>query len=227
MLANQLSIRIKTQPRDGKLQVATTIVFCLSIAFLVLVLGMIINDHLKKYVLYEDLSMSSLNAFPPLFSSTPSSHDQPCVQQCCNTSNTTLEEWISPKHIWHTMNDQELMWRASMVPHIISYPFNRTPKVAFMFLTRARLPLAPLWEMFFRGKEGLYSIYLHTSPEFTIEPPESSVFYKRRIPSKVDTSLHNIYEKFSLQLLVLFCYITLQQNIILLHNNIDNNIICH
>ncbi|KAL0017200.1 hypothetical protein SO802_004269 [Lithocarpus litseifolius] len=36
----------------------------------------------------------------------------------------------------------------------------------------------------FADKVGLYSIYLHTSPEFTEEPPESSVFYQCRIPSK-------------------------------------------
>ncbi|CDP00652.1 unnamed protein product [Coffea canephora] len=82
------------------------------------------------------------------------------------------------------MSDEELLWRASLVPHITEYPFNRTPKIAFMFLTRGSLPLAPLWEVFFKGHQGFFSIYLHTSPEFTNEPPESSVFYKRRIPSK-------------------------------------------
>ncbi|KAF5737715.1 hypothetical protein HS088_TW13G00604 [Tripterygium wilfordii] len=71
-----------------------------------------------------------------------------------------------------------------MVPRISEYPYNHKPKVAFMFLTRGRLPLAPLWERFFKGHKGLYSIYLHTSPEFPQEPPESSVFHRRRIPSK-------------------------------------------
>ncbi|KAL8105910.1 hypothetical protein AgCh_029643 [Apium graveolens] len=82
------------------------------------------------------------------------------------------------------MNDDELIWRASMVPVVIDPPFSWTPKVAFMFLTRGRLPLAPLWEKFFNGHDALFSIYLHTSPDFTNEPPESSVFYKRRIPGK-------------------------------------------
>ncbi|KAL5828275.1 hypothetical protein ACOSQ4_020072 [Xanthoceras sorbifolium] len=69
------------------------------------------------------------------------------------------------------MSDEELMWRASMVPHIQEYPYNRTPKVAFKFLSRGRLPLAPLWEKLF-GYKDLYSIYLHTSPEFSEEPAE-------------------------------------------------------
>lgn len=82
-----------------------------------------------------------------------------------------------------------------MVPRIMEFPFNRTPKVAFMFLTRGRLPLAQLWEKFFKGHEGLYSVYLHTSPEFNNEPPNTSVFYKRRIPSNVITFL-NIFNLF-------------------------------
>ncbi|EYU40777.1 hypothetical protein ABFS82_12G075500 [Erythranthe guttata] len=185
MHVKELSIRIKREAKDGRFQIATTIVFCLSIAFLVLVLGMVINDHFKKYVIYEDLSFSSLNAFPPQIFTPSQSPTQRCTQKCNTTSNRSFEEWISPKDVWHTMSDRELMWRASLVPRILDFPFNRTPKVAFMFLTRGKLPLAPLWEMFFKGNEGLFSIYLHTLPEFTYEPPESSVFYKRRIPSKL------------------------------------------
>lgn len=177
-------VGIRREIRDGKFQVATTIIFCLSVAFIVLVLGMIINDHFKRFVLYEDLSLSSLNAFPPLIFSLPS----PQCMQRCNRSHT-LQEWILPGELSHSMSDNELMWRASMAPRILEPPFNRTPKIAFMFLTRGRLPLAPLWEMFFKGNEGLFSIYLHSSPEFDYEPPGSSVFYKRRVPSKVNISL--------------------------------------
>ncbi|KAL3654432.1 hypothetical protein CASFOL_004113 [Castilleja foliolosa] len=182
MLAKELSVRIRREVNNGKFQVATTIIFCISIAFLVLVLGTIINDHFKKFVLYEDLSFSTLNAFPPLFSSSLSSHQ--CNNSSLNTTQT-FNEWISPKDLWHAMSDEELMWRASITPRIVDYPFNRIPKVAFMFLTRGKLPLSPLWEMFFKGHEGLFSIYLHTLPEFTNEPDKSSVFYKRRIPSKL------------------------------------------
>ncbi|XP_018849713.2 glycosyltransferase BC10-like [Juglans regia] len=92
---------------------------------------------------------------------------------------------IVPEELGHEMSDEELMWRASMVPRISKYPNNRTRKVAFMLLSRGSLSLGPLWEMFFKGYAGLYSVYLHTSPEFTKESPESSVFYKRKIPSKL------------------------------------------
>lgn len=74
-----------------------------------------------------------------------------------------------------------------MAPKIPEYPFKRVPKVAFLFLTRGPVLLAPLWEKFFKGHEGFYSIYVHSSPSFNQSEaePEGSVFYGRRIPSQV------------------------------------------
>ncbi|XP_043712509.1 glycosyltransferase BC10-like [Telopea speciosissima] len=85
----------------------------------------------------------------------------------------------------HEMSDRELLWKASMVPRIQKFPNKQAPKVAFMFLTRGSLPLAPLWEKFFKGHEGLYSIYVHSNPSYngSVEP-KGSVFHGRRIPSK-------------------------------------------
>lgn len=85
----------------------------------------------------------------------------------------------------HEMGDEELLWKASMAPKIDEFPFKRVPKVAFMFLTRGPVLLAPLWELFFKGHEGLYSIYVHSDPSFNGSEPDKSVFYGRRIPSKV------------------------------------------
>ncbi|XVF53886.1 hypothetical protein PTKIN_Ptkin05aG0135800 [Pterospermum kingtungense] len=84
----------------------------------------------------------------------------------------------------HSMKDEELLWRASMVPKIKEYPIKRVPKVAFLFLTKRKLLLAPLWERFFQGHQGLYSIYVHSDPYYNQTVPKSSVFYGRRIPSK-------------------------------------------
>ncbi|KAM7487658.1 hypothetical protein LguiB_025142 [Lonicera macranthoides] len=178
---------------EGSFRVATTIILSLSMAFLVFLLGMFINNHIKKIIVPEDFYIPQLNTFSKFHSSS-----SPSYLSCNNSSSSlfsflpifntstktsSLTDWTSPKHLWHLMSDDELMWRASMVPHIPKYPYDRKPKAAFMFLTRGRLPLAPLWELFFKGHEGLFSIYLHSSPEFTYEPPKSSVFYKRRIPS--------------------------------------------
>lgn len=106
---------------------------------------------------------------------------QPCAQE-----PTNLESWIRPpSNLLHEMNDTELFWRASFVPKIKQYPFKRTPKIAFMFLTRGPLPLAPLWERFFKGNEKLHSIYMHSLPSYQPDFQPSSVFYGRQIPSQV------------------------------------------
>ncbi|CAD6269487.1 unnamed protein product [Miscanthus lutarioriparius] len=54
----------------------------------------------------------------------------------------------------------ELLWAASWRPSVRRYPYRRTPKVAFMFLTRGPLPLAPLWDRFFAGAGdvGLFTL---------------------------------------------------------------------
>ncbi|KAK6266557.1 hypothetical protein QUC31_017394 [Theobroma cacao] len=99
-----------------------------------------------------------------------------------NSSSVCLEEQRS---LMHNMTEKELLWRASMAPRIEESSHDQhAPKVAFMFLTAGPLPLAPLWEKFFKGNEGLYSIYVHSHPDYTETVPETSVFYGRRIPSK-------------------------------------------
>ncbi|PIN26959.1 hypothetical protein CDL12_00281 [Handroanthus impetiginosus] len=109
----------------------------------------------------------------------------PKFQRCVQESKD-IESWIKPPlNLSHYMNDTELFWRASFVPKIKEYPFKRTPKIAFMFLTRGPLPMAPLWERFFKGNEKLYSIYVHTFPSYRPDFPPSSVFYGRQIPSQV------------------------------------------
>ncbi|XP_072965350.1 glycosyltransferase BC10-like [Typha angustifolia] len=96
-----------------------------------------------------------------------------------------LKEFVQPPKAMHDMTDDELLWRASMVPRIERPPTALVPKVAFLFLAKGGLPFAPLWEKFFKGHEGLYSIYVHSDPSFNGSEPEDSVFYDRRIPSKV------------------------------------------
>uniref|UniRef100_A0A803NZB1 Glycosyl transferase n=1 Tax=Cannabis sativa TaxID=3483 RepID=A0A803NZB1_CANSA len=104
----------------------------------------------------------------------------------CYEEPHSLESWIRPpSKLMHTMNDSELLWRASLAPRIKTYPFKRVPKIAFMFLTKGPLPMAPLWERFFKGHEGLYSIYVHSMPSYEPHFPPSSVFYQRQIPSQV------------------------------------------
>ncbi|GAB4839537.1 hypothetical protein Ancab_029063 [Ancistrocladus abbreviatus] len=100
--------------------------------------------------------------------------------------NSTRKDKKSPGYhdLVHGMDDEELFRRALMEPRVQEDGFRRVPKVAFMFLTKGGLPLAPLWELFFKGHEGLYSIYVHPHPSCNVTEPENSVFHGRRIPSK-------------------------------------------
>ncbi|KAF6987210.1 hypothetical protein CFC21_004873 [Triticum aestivum] len=86
----------------------------------------------------------------------------------------------------HNMTDDQLLLRASMAPRIkgISLLVPPAPKVAFMFLVRGELPLAPLWERFFHGHTALFSVYVHPDPTYLSSPEKGSVFYGRRVPSK-------------------------------------------
>ncbi|KAG0497157.1 hypothetical protein HPP92_001848 [Vanilla planifolia] len=105
---------------------------------------------------------------------------------CLPLEPSGLDRWISPiSKLMHNMSDEELFWAASFAPQVKNYPFHRVPKVAFLFLTRGPLPLSPIWEKFFEGNKGLYSIFVHSLPGYQSNYSVESVFYKRQIPSKV------------------------------------------
>lgn len=155
-------------------------------AFFTIAFGMYIHDHVKRLVISDESYSTQLS---PLLTLAPTSVFSLFNLSLAASSPIPFERAIGrvgPKTLWHSMSDEELAWQASTVPRILEYLYNRTPKVAFMFLSRGRLPLAPLWKRFFKGHEDLYSIYLHMSVDHSNdEMPETSVFYKRRIPSKV------------------------------------------
>ena len=87
-----------------------------------------------------------------------------------------LKEYLKPPEVFHDMDEVELLWRASMSPRISEYPFPRVPKVAFLFLVKGPILLAPLWEKFFKGHQGLYSIYVHSNPSYNGSHPGNSSF---------------------------------------------------
>ncbi|CAN6335248.1 unnamed protein product [Urochloa humidicola] len=158
------------------------------------------------------LGSSAYTVLPRLFipdaalSSAPSSSSRHRVaQQACaedaaaGNGKAALERWTRPPasaSAWHNMTEDELLWAASWHPRLARrYPYRRVPKVAFMFLTRGPLPLAPLWEKFFAGAGGreLYSVYVHATPGYRHDFPPASPFYRRQVPSQVarwgDTSM--------------------------------------
>ncbi|KAG9150837.1 hypothetical protein Leryth_002987 [Lithospermum erythrorhizon] len=84
----------------------------------------------------------------------------------------------------HRMEDEELFKQASMAHTRNEISSKFLPKVAFMFLTKGPIPLAPLWQKFFQGHEGMYSIYVHSDPLYEDRVGNDSVFYGRRVFSK-------------------------------------------
>ncbi|KAI7745154.1 hypothetical protein M8C21_014744, partial [Ambrosia artemisiifolia] len=147
------------------------------------VIGLFSSSHVDRYLTSQPYTLNPNQASVI----SPSS-------LCINSFNETvdrngeclsMERFWFPKNVRHGMNDEELLWRASLVPESARYPYDRMPKVAFMFLTRGALPFLPLWERFFKGQDGMkYSIYVHANPGFEIDVMNSSVFYKRQIPSQ-------------------------------------------
>ncbi|KAL8156111.1 hypothetical protein AgCh_001270 [Apium graveolens] len=111
--------------------------------------------------------------------------DCPTEEMCEEEDCLSIESVFKPKNVSHHMSDDELQWRASLVPMQAEYPYTRMPKVAFMFLTRGPLPMLPLWEKFFEGQSTkLYTIYVHALPVFENSVTNTSVFYGRRIASE-------------------------------------------
>ncbi|KAK8950256.1 hypothetical protein KSP40_PGU000466 [Platanthera guangdongensis] len=102
----------------------------------------------------------------------------------CDKERLSIKNFVHPKHILHDLTDEELFWRATLVPKMEGYPYRRVPKVAFLFLSRGPLPFAPLWDRFFKGHERFYSVYMHSVPNYKLNVSESSAFYGRHIPSE-------------------------------------------
>lgn len=121
----------------------------------------------------------------PTFLSLSLSSRAPSVT-CCDSCESSNNKSLVIRDM--DEDDEELFRRASFVPRVEEFRHYHVPKVAFMFLTKGPLPLAPLWEKFFEGSEGLYSIYVHSHPSYNDSVSINSVFYGRRIPSKVSFS---------------------------------------
>lgn len=110
----------------------------------------------------------------------------------CDKECLSMERFASPRHLMHSMTDEELFWKASLVPKKEEYPFDRVPKVAFMFMTRGPLPFSPLWDRFFKGHEELYSVYVHSLPDYKLNVSKDSAFFGRQIPSEVYHHFHQL-----------------------------------
>ncbi|KAA8545436.1 hypothetical protein F0562_020220 [Nyssa sinensis] len=157
--------------------IAVLIIFVVGV-----IIGLASSSHIDRYFTLQAGQYYTNYALAP----TPTSVDRKCtiVQNCEKVDCLSMDSFLSPKNLTHSLSDEELFWRASMVPKEDEYPYKRVPKVAFMFLTRGPLPMLPLWERFFLGHEKLFSIYVHALPGYDLNVSSTSPFYKRQIPSK-------------------------------------------
>lgn len=161
------------------------------LSFLVVfVVGVVIGLATSAHINRHFGSQTEIYSFINHFSSSPSKeapHGEPnctIVQSCERVDCLSMETFLEPKNLTHGMTDNELFWRASMIPAKKEFPYERVPKVAFMFLTRGPLPLMPLWERFFQGHDKLFSVYVHVIPGYKLNASTTSPFYGRQIPSQ-------------------------------------------
>ncbi|XP_072950654.1 glycosyltransferase BC10-like [Typha angustifolia] len=131
-----------------------------------LVLGLSLNTHFSRYF------TSQTELFFPRSIYTSS----------CELDPLNIKYFVKPCQLMHAMTDDELFWRASMVPKKEEYPLEKTPKVAFMFMIKGSLPFLPLWERFFKGHDKFYTIYVHSYPYYELNVSAGSPFYGRHIP---------------------------------------------
>ncbi|XP_066350996.1 glycosyltransferase BC10-like [Miscanthus floridulus] len=138
------------------------------------VLGLSVSGSVARY--YYNASHAEL--FFPATTYGCDPRDRDCGM------GLAFRAFVHPPRLAHSMTDDELFWRASLVPRAEEFPFQRVPKVAFLFMVRGPIPFVPLWDKFFRGHQGLYSVYVHTVPDYKLNVSKSSAFYGRQIPSE-------------------------------------------
>ncbi|KAL0727011.1 hypothetical protein Bca4012_023104 [Brassica carinata] len=80
------------------------------------------------------------------------------------SSSDALSSWL-PVHV-RKLTDEEVAARA-VVREILKTPpsITQNSKIAFLFLTPGTLPFEKLWDEFFKGHEGKFSVYIHPSKE--------------------------------------------------------------
>lgn len=148
------------------------------------VIGLISSANINRYFTFQGDEFDFKSYYFDTEQFSPESQKR--VVNCGRDNCMSIESFTRVPTLSHRMTDDELFWRASLVPEKEEFPFKRVPGVAFMFMTRGPLPMLPLWERFFGGQDTeKYSIYVHTAPGFELDVSNSSVFYRRQIPSQV------------------------------------------
>ncbi|KAJ7955825.1 Core-2/I-branching beta-1,6-N-acetylglucosaminyltransferase family protein [Quillaja saponaria] len=76
-----------------------------------------------------------------------------------------LSDWLPPAPA-RVYTDEEMASRVVIKDILNTSPtHSNSPKVAFMFLSPGSLPFEKLWDKFFQGHEGKFSVYVHASKD--------------------------------------------------------------
>lgn len=94
-----------------------------------------------------------------------------------SSSCKSLSNWLPPAPI-REYTDDEIASRV-VIRNILDTPpmVSKNPKIAFMFLSPGSLPFEKLWDKFFQGHEGRFSVYIHASKE---KPVHTSRYFLNR-----------------------------------------------
>ncbi|KAK9705696.1 hypothetical protein RND81_07G076200 [Saponaria officinalis] len=89
--------------------------------------------------------------------------------------------WLPPS-AKRVLTDEELASQVIVTEMLRApLPSTNSPKIAFMFLTPGTLPFETLWDKFFSGHEGKFSVYVHASKAKAVH--QSSYFVNTDIRS--------------------------------------------
>ncbi|QHO38277.1 hypothetical protein HN51_004661 [Arachis hypogaea] len=90
-------------------------------------------------------------------------------------------DYLPPPAIERKYTNDEIASHV-VVRDILNAPcLSKNPKIAFMFLTPGSLPFERLWDKFFQGHEGKFSVYVHSSKTKPLRM--SRYFINQDIPS--------------------------------------------
>ncbi|KAH9653786.1 Core-2/I-branching beta-1,6-N-acetylglucosaminyltransferase family protein [Citrus sinensis] len=83
----------------------------------------------------------------------------------CNVFNTSsgCRSAFSEPAASEILREYEEIASRVVMKEILDPVRSKNPKVAFMFMTRGSLPFELLWDKFFNGHEGKFSVYVHVS----------------------------------------------------------------
>ncbi|XP_042991029.1 glycosyltransferase BC10-like isoform X1 [Carya illinoinensis] len=85
---------------------------------------------------------------------------------------------VPEQHPSQELSDDQIAARV-VLKEILKIPpiQSKNPKIAFMFLASGSLPSEEIWDNFFRGHEGRFSVYVHSSNE---KPVHVSPYFEGR-----------------------------------------------